>query len=104
MAVDLLSKISKIVDGPFAEKILRDESKEPVDLKVLDVSIKPATSKGDNYTSDMFRVSVNYTRRGKNEKKSLIVKVEPLTEGAHQELVFIYSRCFVTLRFFFTVE
>ncbi|XP_058801085.1 uncharacterized protein LOC131669904 [Phymastichus coffea] len=90
MGEDMFKKINKIVDIPFTEKILR-ESERDANLKVLSVFIKPATNKGDNYTSDMFRATVEYTRQEDkktiNQTKSLIVKVEPLTEGVHQDLI-----------------
>lgn len=55
------------------------------------MTTKPATNKGDNYTSDMHRATVEFTReqRGRKvtEKRSIIVKVAPTTEGPQKEMV-----------------
>lgn len=84
---DLLSRIGRIVDRDFSQRILRqcqaDES-----IEVLAVSIKPATNKGDNYTSDMFRATIQYSNGNvKSNDKTLIVKVEPMLEGAQHDMV-----------------
>lgn len=53
--------------------------------------MKRATGKGDNYASDMMRVTVELTRKqgGKkiNDKKSLIFKFEPLEPGVRRDMV-----------------
>ncbi|OXU23988.1 hypothetical protein TSAR_016853 [Trichomalopsis sarcophagae] len=84
----MLRKIAKIVDTEFCEKILRKSENDP-GIQVTDVLIKPATNKGDNYTSEMFRVNAEFVRAGSNdaEKKTFIVKVEPMDEGVRQDLV-----------------
>lgn len=60
-------------------------------LEVTDVFIKPATDKGDNYTSDMMRGTVEITRNHGDkkvaEKKSLIFKFEPILEGPRKQLI-----------------
>ncbi|EZA51972.1 hypothetical protein DMN91_007662 [Ooceraea biroi] len=72
------------------EKILR-KSEGDNSIQVMDIISKPATCKGDNYTSDMTRVIVEYKRdQGDHkiiDKKSLIVKVAPTTEGMRKDLV-----------------
>ncbi|XP_076285070.1 uncharacterized protein LOC143211359 [Lasioglossum baleicum] len=74
----------------FTERILR-LSEEDSTVQVIDVFVKPATSKGDNYTSDMMRVTIEYTRmqgnKRVNEKTSLIFKIEPILEGARKDLI-----------------
>lgn len=74
----------------FVEKILR-KSEGDNSIQVIDIFAKPATSKGDNYTSDMIRVTAEFSRdqgdRKITEKKSIIFKVSPLTEGIRQDLV-----------------
>ncbi|XP_011633621.1 uncharacterized protein LOC105424846 [Pogonomyrmex barbatus] len=74
----------------FVEKILR-KSEGDNSIQVIDIFSKPATAKGDNYTSDMIRVSAEFSRdqgdRKITEKKSIIVKLSPLIEGILQELV-----------------
>lgn len=67
------------------------KSKNDDSIRVLNIFIKPATAKGDNYTSDMYRVSVEISsKRGNQEvtkKKSLIIKVAPTGENIKRELV-----------------
>ncbi|KAL2747885.1 uncharacterized protein V1477_003780 [Vespula maculifrons] len=74
----------------FVEKIMR-KSKNDDSIRVLNIFIKPATAKGDNYTSDMYRVSVEISfKRGNQEvtkKKSLIIKVAPTGENIKRELI-----------------
>ncbi|XP_011693600.1 PREDICTED: uncharacterized protein LOC105453385 [Wasmannia auropunctata] len=72
----------------FVEKILR-KSEGDNSIQVIDIFSKPATAKGDNYTSDMIRVTAEFSRdQGrKTEKKSIIVKVSPIVEGVRQELI-----------------
>lgn len=74
----------------FVERILR-LSEDDCSLQVIDVFLKPATSKGDNYTSDMMRVAIEYSRKQGdkrvNGKKSLIFKIEPIAEGTRKELI-----------------
>lgn len=82
-------KIKKIVTVGFCEKVVRKSENDP-GIQVTDVAIKPATNKGDNYTSEMFRATVEFVRSGgdkKKQKMSIIVKVEPMSEGIHKELV-----------------
>lgn len=77
----------------FVEKILR-KSEGDNSIEVIDIFSKPATNKGDNYTSDMIRVNVEFSRepdRKTTEKKSIIVKISPTEEGARKELVRLIS-------------
>ncbi|XP_046144698.1 uncharacterized protein LOC114872766 [Osmia bicornis bicornis] len=74
----------------YTKRILR-LAEEDNTLQVTNIFTKAATDKGDNYTSDMFRVTVEFSRnKGDNkmtEKKSMIFKLEPVEEGARRELV-----------------
>ena len=85
MFAEHIDKIKKIVDEKFCEKILR-KSENDSNIEVSNVLIRTATNKGDNYMSDMFRVTVEYKHKG---KKSIIVKVVPMAEGVHQDIVTI---------------
>jgi len=73
----------------FVEKILQ-KSEDDNSIRVIDIFSKPATSKGDNYTSDMIRINIEFSRdqggRKITEKKSIIAKIAP-TEGVRQDLV-----------------
>lgn len=89
MSEDGLRMIKDIVTVGFSERVMRQSENDP-GIKVTDVVIKPATNKGDNYTSEMFRATVEFVRSAggnKKEKKPIIVKVEPMSEGLHKELV-----------------
>ncbi|XP_012228832.1 uncharacterized protein [Linepithema humile] len=74
----------------FVEKILR-KSEGDNSIQVIDIFSKPATNKGDNYTSDMIRVNVEFSREQGDckttEKKSIIVKIAPIDEGARKEII-----------------
>lgn len=74
----------------FAERIMRFAEQDNT-VQVTDVFQKAATNKGDNYTSDMMRVTIEFTRKqgdGRvNEKKSLIFKFEPMVEGARRDMI-----------------
>lgn len=78
------------LNSTFVEGVLRNSEKDDT-IQVVEITTKPATNKGDNYTSDMHRTTVEFTRRegGKllTEKCSIIVKVAPTVEGVHKELV-----------------
>ncbi|XP_035717713.1 uncharacterized protein LOC118439765 isoform X2 [Vespa mandarinia] len=72
----------------LVENIMR---KNDNSIRVLNMFTKPATAKGDNYTSDMYRVSIEIScKRGDEEvtkKKSLVVKVAPTGENIKKELI-----------------
>lgn len=59
-------------------------------LKVINFTVKNAVDKGDNYLSDMFRVTVEFTRNGIREVKSVVVKVAPVSDGPRKEMVIIF--------------
>ncbi|XP_032671235.1 uncharacterized protein LOC116844152 isoform X2 [Odontomachus brunneus] len=76
------------LDVCFVQKALRHS--EGDSIHVIDISTKPATNKGDNYTSDMIRVMVEYTQdqnRKDTKKKSIIVKIAPINDGMRKELI-----------------
>lgn len=72
------------IDTSYAQDLLQQAENDKT-IKVCNVTVKPATVKGDNYMSDMQRVGVEFTRiRDGNEvqeKKSFIVKVLPMLGG-----------------------
>jgi len=74
------------LDLCFMGKILR-KSENDDSIQVTHIVSKPATSKGDNYTSDMIRITVEYSRDSKiKEKKSIIIKLSPI-HGVRQKIV-----------------
>ncbi|XP_015190308.1 PREDICTED: uncharacterized protein LOC107073906 [Polistes dominula] len=75
----------------FVENILK-KSENDDSIRVIDIFSKPATSKGDNYTSDMYRLSVEISckqggQREITKKKSLIVKVAPSGDTLKSDLI-----------------
>ncbi|XP_018341123.1 PREDICTED: uncharacterized protein LOC108747813 [Trachymyrmex septentrionalis] len=74
------------LDLCFVEKILR-KSENDDSIKVMNIVSKPATSKGDNYTSDMIRITAEYLHNSKiKETKSIIIKLTPV-DGVRQKIV-----------------
>lgn len=65
----------------FLEKVLRNGLKCE-DVQVCDAEIRPGTSAGDNYCSEIYRASVRYRRglNGARESISLIIKAIPYRE------------------------
>ncbi|XP_017766799.1 PREDICTED: uncharacterized protein LOC108555576 [Eufriesea mexicana] len=74
----------------FTERVLR-LAKDDTTIQVTDIFTKPATAKGDNYTSDLIRLVAEYTRKhGKiriSDKTSLLFKFEPIEEGIRREAI-----------------
>lgn len=74
----------------YVKRILR-LAEDDSTLQVTNVSSKSATEKGDNYTSDMIRVTVEFVRnqgdKRDTEKKSLLFKFEPIEEGMRKDLI-----------------
>nr|XP_034178777.1 uncharacterized protein LOC117603563 [Osmia lignaria]XP_034178778.1 uncharacterized protein LOC117603563 [Osmia lignaria] len=74
----------------YTKKIMR-LAEDDNTLQVTNIFTKAATDKGDNYCSDMMRMTVEFTRKKgdkmETEKKSMILKLEPLEEGARQDLI-----------------
>ncbi|KAK9308971.1 hypothetical protein QLX08_001175 [Tetragonisca angustula] len=77
----------------FTEKVIQLAEVDST-IQVIDISAKPATNKGDNYTSDMVRVVAEFTRKQSaakvTEKKSLLFKFEPIVEGPRKDLTEIF--------------
>ncbi|XP_011705742.1 PREDICTED: uncharacterized protein LOC105460945 [Wasmannia auropunctata] len=71
----------------FVEKILR-KSESDNSIQIIDIFSKPAMSKGDNYSSDIIRITVEFSRdqggRKITEKNSIIVKISPTIKGGHK--------------------
>lgn len=67
------------LNNMFLETALRSGEVDP-SITVTSSSIEPATASGDNYLSEMFRVTVHMTKGEHKEERSLIVKIEPQKE------------------------
>ena len=78
MAVETESMSPSWLNDAFLETAFR--SCGDSDMIVTCKSVKLATASGDNYLSQMFRVIVQITRKGRKEEKSIIVKTVPLLE------------------------
>lgn len=78
------------LNADYVRRILR-LAEDDSTLQVTNMSTKSATEKGDNYTSDMIRVTVEFVRKQGDkratEKKSLVFKFEPIEEGIRKELI-----------------
>lgn len=87
----ILQKAVSFIDRNFVEDILREKG-DDAKVSVTHLQVEFATNKGDNFTSDMFRVYVEYEHCKKcqdktSDKLQLIVKCAPLIEGPHKEWV-----------------
>ncbi|XP_014614631.1 PREDICTED: uncharacterized protein LOC106792646 isoform X2 [Polistes canadensis] len=74
----------------FLENMLR-KAKNDNSIRVIDIFSKPATAKGDNYSSDMYRVSVEFASKQDDRevmnKISFIVKVAPSADTVQRKMV-----------------
>lgn len=61
------------------ERILQRENGN-TKIRVQDFAVKSALGKGENYTSQMLRVRVNYNDRSETKTAAFVVKA-PLTNG-----------------------
>ena len=64
------------LNADFFENVLKSEDCDE-DLKVTSCEVQRATAPGDNYLSAMYRATIQVTREGHSEKKSLIIKCLP---------------------------
>ncbi|XP_031371060.1 uncharacterized protein LOC116186810 isoform X2 [Apis dorsata] len=78
------------LNNEFVQRVLQYNEYD-TSINVTNISVKPATSKGDNYASDMYRVTVKYTQKeGKtrvNKETSIVCKFEPLEEDLRKEAI-----------------
>lgn len=74
----------KWLDKDFIEKALKSEGESSV--KVVSYNVTNATASGDNYMSDMYRVTVHVTRGSRAEVTSIIVKCSREPENLTQTL------------------
>lgn len=66
----------------FLESMLRNHHADQT-IKVLSASGEPATAKGENFMSDMVRISVEFSRSSQEpETRSFILKHEPVGDSA----------------------
>lgn len=56
----------KWLDCLFLQKCLQHISDDKATINVVDFSVAPATQKGENYASDIFRVVVRFTQDKSN--------------------------------------
>ena len=87
---ETIEKARNMISKEFIQDVLRRSEKDS-SIVVNDVTVAPATAKGDNYTSDMFRIVVDFTHvdgsKKISQKMPLIVKFEPIEEGQQKKLV-----------------
>ncbi|CAG5074016.1 Protein of unknown function [Cotesia congregata] len=70
----------------FIECVLKDANNDN-SISVIQISVTNATNKGDNYSSELYRVNFDVTRDGIAGKGSVIVKANYSTEGVHKDLI-----------------
>lgn len=78
-----LDRVGSIVHPEFIRGILQKSENDP-SIKIIDIKVMFATNKGDNYTSEMFRLIVDYNRNDEPNtarKKQLIIKLALRAEG-----------------------
>lgn len=67
-------------DARYLQNILRRAEKDE-SIEISNLIIKPATNKGDNYSSELYRVTVEFLGANSDnnirEKKTVLVKVVP---------------------------
>lgn len=72
--------ISTWFDACYLQNILRSAEKDE-SIEIFYLTIKPATNKGDNYLSELYRAAVEFSRVENGdklqEKRSLILKLVP---------------------------
>nr|XP_034178779.1 uncharacterized protein LOC117603566 [Osmia lignaria]XP_034178780.1 uncharacterized protein LOC117603566 [Osmia lignaria] len=86
----MAGKVLPWLNIDYTQRIMR-LAEDDNTLQVTNIFTKAATDKGDNYSSDIRRVTVEFTRNKGNkmvtEKKSMILKLESPTEGARRVLI-----------------
>ncbi|XP_058453439.1 uncharacterized protein LOC131431630 [Malaya genurostris] len=70
----------------FLEKALKQSENDSA-LVVTEYKIVPGSRPGDHYASIIFRASVSFKSRGKNNEISLIVKTIPEADGLKRDLL-----------------
>lgn len=73
------------MNDEFFTKVLVEHLKDP-NLKVISIKTSPATVKGDNYVSVMFRSLVEYSSKKGTFSKSLIIKTIPEADNYQKEI------------------
>lgn len=77
------------LNGDFLEKQLQNYHTNQ-SLKLVNFDVKPATVKGDNYCSSMYRVTVHYT-----DAQSAVVKVCPTIKAI--PICFLFVAALITM-------
>lgn len=83
------------INNDLIQQVLQKSEKNNT-IRVVKVSAKAASAKGDNYTSEVLRLTVDL-RMTNNEdkeienKRSLIIKIAHTSSDVHKELVNIFD-------------
>lgn len=85
-----MSLIAEWFNNELLERVLKN-CENYGSIRVVEFLINVATGKGDNYTSDLLRVSVKFMRKQGNkeveDKMSVIVKSTRMFNEMNRELV-----------------
>lgn len=79
-----LESVASLISEEFLQQVFQ-KYRNDTGLRIKSVSLTNATQKGDNYTSDLYRVNVTFAS---GESTSVILKVAPYDDGVRKELVF----------------
>lgn len=69
---DNIQNIFPWINKEFFSNILRNEYSNAKSVQILNYTLKPALKPGENYTSEMIRVKVNYAISESNDKQKII--------------------------------
>ena len=90
MAEEKIKKVKEVITDDFLQNVLRKFENDS-SIIVNNVLFKEATNKGDNYSSEMFRVRIEYTYKKGTKifkvEKSVIIKFQLLLEGKSKDIV-----------------
>lgn len=79
-------KEREFITKELLQRALQNYTKDSK-LQVTSYSLTNAIDKGDNYTSEMYRVTVEYSKDNNvNETKSIVIKVAPCETGPRKKL------------------
>ncbi|PSN39643.1 hypothetical protein C0J52_23421 [Blattella germanica] len=83
MASTEMKSVSNWCNKMFLENALQRGLSKP-NIHVVNFEIEKATASGDNYLSDMFRVSLKTKENGRDNNISLIIKCSPQEENTQK--------------------
>lgn len=71
----------------FFLKVLKNCEQKTSKIEIVNVSISPASMKGDHYASVIFRALLEFQVNGVRKTKSVILKTMPESDGHKKEML-----------------